>query len=508
MVQYIYFVKCPNCEDEHFDFFEDAKAFALGCLGDKPIITQIEVCRNDFGECTDSCDRGIVWSWEDMIHDEPSAEECSRFSKTGTFCCSGPSCGYDADRDPEFTSLDNSLDSVPDNFCHPELHEDKYSKDLAKRLKDLTSSDTTKSKDKKPLFGASKKKNYVATWKVVQSTPPNLTIEDGFTSEVEAANYVRDHGGVSKLKVVKNESFDRKPIPEGMTIEQLVEAMEENEDTVECVCCDELYPKEDCKYNENHGWICPDCEDNVVECTWCEELYDRSECRREVDLGWLCSRCEAAIKSRGETLTFKEGGYADYLDESAASKETADTVDFDYDDLTVTLCNPECVYPGDYYNPPEYENNEFDYTESYYTFTINKDEVVREIIEGRLTDEDIVELGGDPDELAQLDAKTNAAYEPFVVNHFDKLFNKYKEELKNFFMSDAKRALGQECEDRDIGTFVDALNESCCSKESLDSQAELGEPGYELKQCPECGEAQLDIETGICNNCGFNFYKD
>jgi hypothetical protein len=110
----------------------------------------------------------------------------------------------------------------------------------------------------------------------------------------------------------------RKPIPEGMTIEQLVEEMEENEDEVECTWCQELHPKEDCKYNENNGWICDDCRDDVVECTWCNELYDKSECRYEVDLGWLCDRCEAAIKSRGETLTFREGSYWDFLDEAVA----------------------------------------------------------------------------------------------------------------------------------------------------------------------------------------------
>jgi hypothetical protein len=80
-----------------------------------------------------------------------------------------------------------------------------------------------------------------------------------------------------------------KPIPEGMTIEQLVEEMEENEDT--------------------------------VECTWCNELFDKSECRKEVDLGWLCSRCEAAIKSRGETLTFRENNYWDFLDEDVSLTE-------------------------------------------------------------------------------------------------------------------------------------------------------------------------------------------
>ena len=507
MTEYIYFVKCPNCDDEHFYFFNEAKEFALGCLTKKPIITQIEVTRNDFGECTDSCDLGTVWSWKELMNGIPEDSAPSILTKANLL-------SYDPDNDSEFNSLDNSLNSVPDNSKNPdsidfaELHEDKYTRDLAKRMKALTSDDDTKSAKKKSIFKTDKNKNYIATWRVVQTTGMQSTVEDGFTSEAEAAQYVRDHGGVSKLKVVKNESFERKPIPEGMTIEQLVEEMEKNEDTVECVICNELFLKDDSNYDKDYGWICSDCKDNLVECTWCNDLFDRSECRYEVDLGWLCSRCEAAIKSRGETLTFREGSYADYLDESASSKETAGTVDFDYDDLTVTLCNPECVYAGDYYNPPEYENNDFDYTERHYTFTVSKEDVIREIIESHLTDDDVTSLGGNPDELAKLDAEINTAYEPFVVDHFDELFNKYKEELKSFFMPDAKRALGQECEYRDIGTFVDALNESCCSKESLDGQAELSEPDYELKQCPECGEEQLDIETGICNSCGFNFYKD
>ena len=50
MIEYIYFVKCPGCEDEAFDFFEDAKSFALSKLSSKPLIYQVEVERNDFGE--------------------------------------------------------------------------------------------------------------------------------------------------------------------------------------------------------------------------------------------------------------------------------------------------------------------------------------------------------------------------------------------------------------------------------------------------------------------------
>lgn len=197
MVQYIYFVKCPNCEDEHFYSFDEAKACAMGCLNKKPIITQIETHLNDFNECVDSCDLGTVWSWEELMDDDniPIAD-LTAFSKADTFGC--------ADCDKEFDELDNSLDFVPDNF--------------------------------------------------------------------------------------------RKPVPADMTVDQLVEEMEENEDT--------------------------------VECTWCEELYDKSECRYEVDLGWLCHRCQGAIMSRGEPLTFRENNYWDFLDEGIIPNELfADRID-------------------------------------------------------------------------------------------------------------------------------------------------------------------------------------
>lgn len=198
MIQYIYFVKCPNCEDEHFDFFDDAKAHALGCLSEKPIITQIEVDRNDFGECIDSRDLGTIWSWEDMIGEIETEPAGSVFTKDDLK-------EFNPDIDPEFTELDNTLDYIPDTL---------------------------------------------------DDVPDNF----------------------------------RKPIPDGMTIKELVEEMEENEDT--------------------------------VECTWCEDLFDKSECRYEVDLGWLCSRCEAAIKSRGETLTFRENSYWDFLDEDISQVDT------------------------------------------------------------------------------------------------------------------------------------------------------------------------------------------
>ena len=231
MICYIYFVKCPGCEDEHFDFFDEAKAYAMQNLSAKPVITQTEVDRNDFGECTDHCELGTVWSWEDAVGRETDVT--------------------DAEPTKAVFTRDDLKDYIPDE--DPEFQDDDFF--------------------------------------AINAEEPAHVFEDPKAED------------------------ERKPIPEGMTIEQLVETMEENEDMVECAGCEELFPKDECFHKEGIGWLCGDCEDTVVKCTWCEELFGKDQCRYEVDLGWLCSRCEMAIKSRGETLTFREGNYWDFLDE-------------------------------------------------------------------------------------------------------------------------------------------------------------------------------------------------
>ena len=233
MLEYIYFVKCPGCDDEHFDFFTDAKDFAMGLLSKKPIITQIEVDRNDFGECVNSADLGTVWSWEDMMKETDAEPAQSIFTKDDLKCMTNG-------QDSEFDALDNSLDEHVNDRPAPVESEQE-------------------------LFGI-----------------------DNAIVDCEVAKVIT-HSEDEKPLACKG-----KPVPEGMTIKELVEAMEENEDEVECVVCEELHDKEDCRYDEKHGWICEDCDDETVECTWCEELYDRSECRKEVDLGWLCGHCAKA----------------------------------------------------------------------------------------------------------------------------------------------------------------------------------------------------------------------
>ena len=259
MTEYIYIVKCDGCEDEIFNFFTDARMQCDLVMSKHPSIQQIEIERNDFGECTNHCDLGTVWSWEDVVGKDFEAEPVEQvFSKADLK-------EYDPDNDPEFT--DEDLEEAANVSFKNKADYDEFM--------DLTS-------------------------KIGLESGKDL---DRFMKDMDA-----DDGNLlDKLKAYSDELGDdfeidpkeRKPIPEGMTIEQLVEEMEENEDT--------------------------------VECTWCNDLFDKSECRYEVDLGWLCSRCEMAIKSRGETLTFKEGNYWDFLDEEVEDPETVDDLGTTYD---------------------------------------------------------------------------------------------------------------------------------------------------------------------------------
>ena len=327
MIEYIYIVKCPGCEDEMFNFFTDARMQCDLLMSKKPSITQVEVERNDFGECTDSHDLGTVWSWEEAMKDTEGGYTDAEPAKS-IFTKDDLKLMADG-QDPEFDNLDNSVD------CE---------------------------------------------------------VEEPETSEVSPV--------------------ERKPIPEGMTIEQLVEEMEENEDT--------------------------------VECTWCEELFDKSECRKEVDLGWLCSRCEMAIKSRGETLTFREGNYWDFLDEDleelSFSEVVADSINHLINDLGK-------------------DSSAEDFA----------DDVIKDI-ENNYD----IEVPEDPEK-----------YRDWASAVASEVSRQLNNQLDEDIEPDELHDLGNEY---DGGYPAETLEVS-------DSH---------LKLCPECGKETFDIETGICVDCGFN----
>ena len=77
--------------------------------------------------------------------------------------------------------------------------------------------------------------------------------------------------------------------------------------------CFEVCQEEVCKVNKGINHTEDEKEvlneeetEETVECVWCNHLVPKGECRKEVDMGWLCDRCEQAINSRGETLTFEQ----------------------------------------------------------------------------------------------------------------------------------------------------------------------------------------------------------
>ena len=414
MTEYIYIVKCDGCEDEMFNFFTDARMQCDLVMSKHPTISQIEIERNDFGECTDHCDLGTVWSWEEAMKDtetdaEPAVsiftkDDLDSMNRTGVPC------------DKEFDDLDNSVDFEPETE----------------------------------------------------------------TAEVSNIDSVPDNF--------------RKPIPEGMTLKELVEAMEENEDTVECAGCEELFPKADCTFNKEIGWVCGNCEDRVVKCTWCEELYDKSECRYEVDLGWLCSRCELAIKSRGETLTFREGNYWDFLDEEVEEPEVVHDLGNEYDGGYPETRTWMCYYNGNDLGTVEAATEEEAYSKMEKTwFWLN------------FNNEDVQVLPAEDD----VENITEASLSDVLANANQELGTSYDEpgllssegvEDEDFF-ADMETYPELQAERKRLG-MEKAIKARTSKLEELEEAADYRK---RLAQCPECGANEsFDHETCFCLECGFN----
>ncbi len=486
MVQYIYFVKCPDCEDEHFDFFDEAKEFALGCLSQKPVITQTEVCRNDFGECTDSADLGTVWSWEDVIGKETDAEPAvSVFTKDDL---KKMAAGYDPVTDPEFDD--------DDFYFNNSLVEDVLSEATQ------------------------------AQWPEIKK----LCDEIGIITGADIRNFMKETGStydnlLDKLKEYRDglgADFEikeaRKPIPEGMTIEQLVETMQENEDVIECAGCEELFPKSNCFHKDGIGWVCGDCEDRIVRCTWCDELYDKGECRYEVDLGWLCDRCEAAIKSRGETLTFREGSYWDFLDEDIEQPIDEDLEWHTYKITFTTKANPDNeqtttfkTWQSDVEYAWRKSNANIPHT------TIKNIELIEGVQEDTMSLEDLVkdsinhltnDLGKDPwvedfaDDVIVDIEKNYDTYVPKDIDHYNHWCSAVAGEVSR----QVNNQLDEEAEDpkevHDLGNTYDG---SYPEVDPLDTLEEAADYRKRLTACPECGDDHsYDQSTSFCLNCGFN----
>lgn len=476
MVTYIYFVKCPGCDDEHFDFFDEAKGFAMGCLSKKPIITQTEVCRNDFGECTDSADLGTVWSWEDVMQDTETAEPGTNVFSKGDFG------DYNPDNDPEFADdeddfrLINGLDEdisagvafknnedfikfrkLCDELGITTMGEFAEFKQLCAELGILTFGDIKnfmQENDANKTNLLAKLREYRAdlgpdfkieeaaklkTWICFYEGRDIGTVRAATKEEAEEQMMIQYPGrrynntdwGV-ELSNPSTEACERKPVPEGMTIKQLVEEMEENEDE--------------------------------VECTWCNDIFPKDMCKKEVNLGWLCSRCADGIMSRGESLTFKKNNYWDFLGEDAGPRDPfdhhdpdydeekaadyiadqidrasdekydaaieslsegynpSDKVELYYDDLTITVYGTR----RDVDDWDEYEHS------GEYTYSVRKGNVADTIWENFITEEDVADVPGGLETL-----EDNYEWFKFLETHFDTLFDKYYNDILNYYEEDA-----------------------------------------------------------------------
>ena len=458
MIEYIYFVKCPNCEDEHFDFFDEAKEYAMSCLSKNPIITQVEVCRNDFGECTDSTDLGTIWSSDYVIADTEKETTDGSGILTKDFLNS-----VDVENDPEFAALDNSVEPeepVAEPVAEPAGEPSETS--------EISALDEIPDNFKKPLlesrFGVYFKTQ--AEWDEFKK----LCDEIGIYTMGDVESFMRQEGAtpdnlLAKLREYRAElgpdfkiKESRKPVPDGLTIEQLVEEMEENED--------------------------------MVECTWCNDLFPKDECRKEVDLGYLCSRCEAAIKSRGEKLTFVENDYWDFLDENM-DRDPLDHHDPDYDE------DEAADYLGSLMDAAKdamYDKALDELAADHNFFNEDFDDPVDEEAE-----ESIFDGAESVEEVAEV-----------LIKEEEKAIDQYEE---------AKEKIAEIVEGEDADVVNELLDhikeeeeehieelEGLLPEESENETSEISveEDFNRLGICPECGEERVfDHESGVCNNCGF-----
>jgi NADH pyrophosphatase NudC (nudix superfamily) len=316
MLTYVYLVKCPNCEDEYFDFFDEAKEYALSCMSKKPIITQTEVTRNDFGECADHCDLGTVWSWEEAMKDTEGGYTDAEPIKS-IFTKDDLKLMADG-KDPEFDNLDNSVDvEITEDLEHIQycpscgtVNDYTDSQDNGSFIR-YTCRDCNNTWDiDKPRMPAiesveaTDRKLISLVQDSIKGPLADRVGSSGFYSEngqrfmaipVSTNSDAYDFESYKKelqqvfpntdIYCVMDDSeiiidvtsfySERKPIPEGMTIEQLVEEMEENEDTVECTKCGGLFEKARCTHNkEGFGWCCTNCEPANTLIEDIQEEYD------------------------------------------------------------------------------------------------------------------------------------------------------------------------------------------------------------------------------------------
>lgn len=400
MVEYLYFVKFENensitdpsdWDEDVFETFDEAKEFARSMISRHPEIHQTEIFRNDFGECVDVNPLGAIWTWKEEMSDILDNDELM-LSKSSTF--------DEHDFDSEFDYSDMVFDE------------------------DFNVGDEVLCKSNNRVGKAKSVKDDVV--------------------EVEFAT-----DGKNPARTDKYYKQNLKPVPADMTIESLVETMEENEDMVECKKCFKLVPKEDCF--------------------------------QEVGIGYLCPVCIMDLDSEGVDLEFTR----DALGESYNPKEL---VSFEYRNLKTAVA-------GNQRDADDWD--EYDYVDDY-TYKVTKEDVATAIWESFMDDEDDALIPGGVDGIEALE-KDDSLWNAFMVEHFDTLFDKHYNELLNYYRDAAEEEFSYSVTYDDYRERRDSWR-----YDRFDETLERDAVHKRLTMCPECGEDTFDLETQFCSNCGFN----
>lgn len=300
----------------------------------------------------------------------------------------------------------------------------------------------------------------------------NLTGAKKFTSEAAAAacaneateQYAAATDFYATFEVMYVDSYGklhdcgRKPIPEGMTVESLIEEMEENEDTVECKVCEELYEKAKCHKDPELGWVCEGCcptsKEDLTEDFGEEQSWECYFDGRYVGTVSAVEEDEALEKMQQEYPEYHYGMYdgcfwvePEYeINESLTESRYRDSVEFHYNSLTTEIVTR--VIPATYLDPEDYEEGE--YTDEYY-FEVDTNTVKEVLWNEFITEEDVVDVPGGLDAL-----EDNTAWEAFLDTHFDELLEKYYDKFLEYFREDAEEAARVDFQERYYDAMYDA----------------------------------------------------
>lgn len=485
MIQYIYFVKCPDCEDEHFDFFDEAKTFALSELSKKPIITQVEVDRNDFGECVDSTDLGTVWSWEEVVKDLGD-ESKPVFTKSDLEI---------NDDDPEFLITDDILEVPASAEDEQEPATDEQPVATGRTIKDLVK--------------LMEENEDEAECRCCYETFPKESM-----TTLEGERFCAD------------------------CAEQI-----EDGDIVKCEWCEDYFDKSECDFAPDwNGYLCKRCIQAILsrgeqinlrhggyneeltvteeveledpECYYCKEHRPAETMHVEFDNNikddvLVCDTCYAELFGADEELDIEivddlgtqfDGGYPETSEVTEAVQKT-EYIEFEYSDLTTVVQGPK--RDAD-------DWDEFDYTGDY-TYKVPKDEVATTIYEEFMTDEDVADVPGGFETLEDDDE-----WAKYLETHFDALLEKYYDQLLEYYKENAEEAFADDVSYDDLAAdryaaeidraYDEWRDRRLFGEEVASPKTTLAESDDEtgLTLCPECGKNSFDPETGVCVNCGFN----